>query len=305
MFKRAAWEAETRLYLAAVLADPNATFDTLLRAPFTYANDALAEHYGLEARPGDFARVEVPARHNLLTHGSVAAGGITQRGRALLAGMLCTPPPVPPPSVDTTIPDEPPGGTERERLAAYVGRDGACGSCHNVIDPYGHALEAYDTHTDPGRYRGPASDDAYTLPECAGGTTGGEGAGASDLAAWIVRSPDARRCYVQQLVTEFGDLGVCAQARLDVSVTRGDVSLRDLLVQAVVLDYATTHTDPGPHGFMPLSFPDPRDQLPLITALAAARERVEMLRTAVDEDENRRLDELHFAYVELLMRLSR
>ncbi len=297
-------EAETGLYLASVLADGGATFGTLLRAPYTFANDALAEHYGFDARPGDFARVEVPERYNLLTHGSVAAGGITQRGRAVLAGMLCTPPPEPP-DFDPTIPDDVEGDTERERLQAFVSMNPACVSCHALIDPFGHALEAYDTYESPGRYRGPSANDLYALPECVGGTTAGEGMGAADLAGWIVRSPDARRCYVEQLVTEFGELDHCAKAQVDVSETRGDVSLHDLFVQAVTLAYEPTSTDPGSHPFVPLPTDDLGDRLPLRTALVAASDRVGVLRTATDERNNRTLDDLDVGYRELQIRLAR
>jgi hypothetical protein len=71
----------------------------------------------------------------------------TLRGRWILINLLCSPPRDPPPGIPTL--DPAPGSTSaseqnvRERLEAHR-EDPVCAACHDVLDPYGLALEGFD-----------------------------------------------------------------------------------------------------------------------------------------------------------------
>ena len=151
-----AFEEETRLFLTSTLREDRSVLD-LLRANYTFVNERLARHYGIDGIYGSrFRRVTLPdpeRRGGLLAHGSILATtsypnrtSPVLRGKWLLDNMFGTPPPPPPPGVNTTL-DEPTGGalppTIRERLAKHR-TNAVCSTCHSAIDPPGFALENFD-----------------------------------------------------------------------------------------------------------------------------------------------------------------
>jgi hypothetical protein len=151
---------EIRLFLRSVLLEDR-NVRTLLTADYTFLNERLARHYGVEGVVGpQFRRVELddPNRHGLLGKGAVllrtSYGDRTSpvlRGAWVLDKLLGTPPTPPPPGVETNLTqteDEVPT-TLRARLEQHRA-DHACNACHGVIDPYGLALENF---TATGRWR--------------------------------------------------------------------------------------------------------------------------------------------------------
>jgi len=151
-----AFDEETRLFLTSTLREDRSVLD-LLRANYTFVNERLARHYGIDGIYGSrFRRVTLPdpeRRGGLLAHGSILATtsypnrtSPVLRGKWLLDNMFGTPPPPPPPGVNTTL-DEPTGGalppTIRERLAKHR-TNAVCSTCHSAIDPPGFALENFD-----------------------------------------------------------------------------------------------------------------------------------------------------------------
>jgi len=153
---RAAFIAETRLLLGSVIAEDQ-PLRTLLDADYTYLNERLAKHYGIEGVYGDyFRRVQLAAdstRRGLLGHASLLTVTSTAsrtspviRGSWILENLLHAPVPAPPPGVETNLDGD---GTAvlttsvRERLEQHR-KDPSCHSCHSVIDPVGFALENFD-----------------------------------------------------------------------------------------------------------------------------------------------------------------
>jgi hypothetical protein len=145
--------AETRLFLTGVLLEER-NVQELLTADYTFVNERLARHYGIEGVAGpQFRRVQLedPARHGLLGKGSfllrTSYGNRTSpvlRGAWVLDKLMGTPPTPPPPGVETNL-DTPEGEqpkTVRERLEQHR-KDASCNACHGVIDPYGLALENF------------------------------------------------------------------------------------------------------------------------------------------------------------------
>ncbi len=145
---------ETLAFLNAIVNDDRSVLD-LVDARFTFLNERLARHYGIDGVKGnDFRRVELAAdspRGGVLTMGSVllATSQPTRtspviRGKWILEQILGTPPPPPPPNVppleakhiDPNLPI-------KQRLELH--RDSPdCAGCHAKIDPLGFALEHFD-----------------------------------------------------------------------------------------------------------------------------------------------------------------
>jgi mono/diheme cytochrome c family protein len=166
---------ETELFLRAVLLEDASVLD-LIGADYTFLNERLAEHYGMEGVFGDaFRRVELhdPNRRGLLGQGSVlfqtSVANRTSpvfRGKWIMTNFFNSPPPPPPPDVpalaENTASSTP--HSVRERLEQHR-REPVCAGCHAIIDPPGLALENFDPI---GRWRetdsGQPIDATTTLP---------------------------------------------------------------------------------------------------------------------------------------------
>ena len=174
---REAFERETELFVESLIRDDASVLD-FLAADYTYANERLAEHYGIGGVYGShFRRVPLTGelaerRGGILGQGSLLTAtsypnrtSPVLRGKWLLANVLGTPPPPPPPDVPD-LPDRGEGGvtaTVRDRLEMHR-ENPACAACHAPMDPLGLALENYDA---TGRWR---SQDVGGLPIDASGT---------------------------------------------------------------------------------------------------------------------------------------
>ena len=151
----AAFQKETRLFLRSLFRENRSALD-LLGADYTYLNERLARHYGIDGVIGPgFRRVRLPresGRGGLLGHGSVlmatshaARTSPVLRGTWILGNLLNSPPP-PPPANIPPLQESGEGGREltaKEQLARHMA-DTACASCHARIDPLGFALENFD-----------------------------------------------------------------------------------------------------------------------------------------------------------------
>ena len=154
---------ETELFFHDLVKEDRSVME-LFTGEYTFLNQRLAGHYGIEGLVGDyFRRVEYPEgvqRRGLLGHGSVlmltSLGTRTSpvlRGKWVMEVLMNTPPPPPPPG----IPDlEETEGikdgrllTTRERLTLHRASP-VCSSCHRFMDPIGLALDNFDV---TGRWR--------------------------------------------------------------------------------------------------------------------------------------------------------
>ena len=151
---RSDMQQETEMFFASVMRENRPVTD-FLDGRFTFLNERLAHHYGIDGIRGDaFQRVSLEGqpRAGLLTQASILT--ITSyanrtspvvRGVWLLDNLLGTPPSPPPPDVPS-LPSVREGGVPRtvqERLSEHR-TNAVCASCHNTIDPLGFALESYD-----------------------------------------------------------------------------------------------------------------------------------------------------------------
>ena len=206
---RTAMEQELHLFMEGIVKGTAPATD-LLTANYTYANQELAQFYGLPnagSLSEQFAKVEV----DLTRRGGVMRqGGFlvltshrdrtapTLRGKWILSKLLCDPPPPPPgviPALETEAPFE---GTLRQRLdQLHKSKGPSCAACHAIIDPMGFSLENYDAI---GQWRD--MDGKY--PVDATGTMPGTGVaftGAADVTKIIVEDPRFTKCVAKQLMT--------------------------------------------------------------------------------------------------------
>lgn len=160
----------------AMLAEPVEFFHALLRengsllnvldCDYTFVNEKLAKHYGIEGVTGnEFRRVTLADRNRggVLTMGAVLT--ITSyprrtspvlRGKWVLEEVLGTPPPPPPPLIQSLPSSDRvrDGLTFRQQLEKHR-QDPNCSGCHQRLDPLGFGLENFDAI---GRWRTTISD---------------------------------------------------------------------------------------------------------------------------------------------------
>jgi hypothetical protein len=160
---RDAFRRETELFVESQIREDRGVWE-LLKADYTFANQRLAEHYGIPNVYGShFRRVALDERQAAIRGGLLGQGSLLTvtsypnrtspvlRGKWVLTNILGTPPP-PPPADVPDLPERGEGGrpaTVRERMEQHR-RNPQCGVCHAPMDPLGLALENYDA---VGRWR--------------------------------------------------------------------------------------------------------------------------------------------------------
>jgi hypothetical protein len=144
---------ELGLFVDSVLRSDQSVMQ-LLTADYTFLNERLAMHYGIESVKGArFRRVTLPdeSRYGLLGKGAIqmltAYPNRTSpvlRGAWVLEHLLGAPPPAAPPQVPTLVENkrgETPK-TLRTRLEQHR-ENPTCFACHGIMDPLGFALENF------------------------------------------------------------------------------------------------------------------------------------------------------------------
>ncbi|HWC99980.1 MAG TPA: DUF1592 domain-containing protein [Candidatus Sulfopaludibacter sp.] len=203
---RDAMKMETRLFFDHVLRE-NRPISDFLDARYTFLNEKLAKHYGIDGVTGpDFRRVDLATdqRGGLLGQASVLTvssyptrTSVVIRGKYILQNILGDPPP--PPPADVPLLDEGSIGTAaslRQQMEKHRASP-VCASCHNKMDPLGFGLENYDGI---GHWRGMDGkfpvDASGTLPN--GKSFATPSAMRSELISLM---PQFSHCLVEKLLT--------------------------------------------------------------------------------------------------------
>ncbi|MEM9157894.1 MAG: DUF1588 domain-containing protein, partial [Verrucomicrobiota bacterium] len=152
-----AMREETEEYFGHVIRE-NRPVSELLDSDYTFLNETLAEHYGIEGVEGKKLRkVTLPEdspRGGVLTQGTLLAytsnptrTSPVKRGVFILENILGTPPAAPPPNIpsleDVADPQELDKLSLRDTLALHREKP-LCASCHNRMDPLGLAFENFN-----------------------------------------------------------------------------------------------------------------------------------------------------------------
>jgi hypothetical protein len=148
---RQAMVRETELFFEAILREDRSILD-FLDADFSFVNEPLAKHYGIQGVKGkQFRRVTLPPnRGGILTQASILTltsnptrTSPVKRGKWVLDQVLGTPPPPPPPDVPALPEEKQLTGTLRQVMEQHRS-NALCASCHQRMDPIGFAFENYD-----------------------------------------------------------------------------------------------------------------------------------------------------------------
>jgi hypothetical protein len=198
-----AMRREMEFFVDSVFRENRNVMD-LLTADYTFVNQRLAEHYGIEDVEGpQFRRVRLkdPDRWGLLGKGAILVvtsfpnrTSIVRRGAWVLENIVGAPPAPPPPDVEAFQENK---GGEKQRTIRQIMEDHrsrpTCNGCHGVIDPPGFALENFDAI---GEYR-KKDRWAQAAIDASGKTADGTPLnGPSDLRKALEKRPDQ---FVQTL----------------------------------------------------------------------------------------------------------
>ncbi len=238
---------ETRMFFANVVRD-DLSILRFLDADFTYANERLARHYGIDGVSGSKFRLvslKGTPRAGVLTHGSILAvtsnptrTSPVKRGKFVLDNLLGAPPPPAPANVPTLEDD---GrmltGSLRQRTEEHRSNP-MCASCHQLMDPLGFALENFDA---VGRWRtqdeGIAVDASGELP------TGEKFNGPAELRQVLVNSKrnEFTRCMIEKsLIYALGRgleyYDICAVTKIQQALEDDDYRFSTLVLGVVRSD---------------------------------------------------------------------
>ncbi len=205
---RADMRRETEMLFETIVREDRSIIE-FLSADYTYVNQRLAEHYGIEGISGEeFRRVSVnlDQRGGLLGQASILTvtsnptrTSPVKRGKWILENLLAAPPPPAPagvPPLKESTRREPIELTLKERMAQHR-TDPACAACHQLMDPLGFGLENYDA---TGVWR---TNDGFADVDSTGDLPDGRKFnGPKELRAILLeRSDDFRRCFADRLLT--------------------------------------------------------------------------------------------------------
>jgi hypothetical protein len=147
---------ETIMFFNNLIREDRSLMD-LYTANYSFMNERLARHYGIDGVAGnDFRKVSYPDDHRrgVLGQGSMLVQtslahrtSPVLRGKWVMEVLLGTPPPPPPPNVpDLEATGEAKEGrvlTTRERMEIHRANP-TCNACHRFMDPIGLSLDNFD-----------------------------------------------------------------------------------------------------------------------------------------------------------------
>ncbi|MCS7469984.1 DUF1592 domain-containing protein [Stieleria sp. ICT_E10.1] len=239
---RQAMRRETETFFEQLIRQDRSVLE-FLDADYTYVNERLARHYGIDSVQGEtFQQVSLPAgRRGVLTHSSIlmltsnpTRTSPVKRGKWILENFLAEPPPPPP----ADVPDLEEGGevlgSLREQMEQHRANE-SCAVCHRKMDALGFGMENFDA---VGAYR--ERDGAYEI-DASGELPGGvEFDGADELMQILVQEKRQQfcKCLASKLLTYALGRGLTSYDRCTVNsalaAMENDGYRFSSLVQAIV-----------------------------------------------------------------------
>jgi hypothetical protein len=166
-----AMKEESVLFAHEIFKTDKSLLD-FIDADFTYVNDVLAKHYGIQGIKGsEMQRVALTDKNRggIITQASTLTVSSSPdrtspvfRGKWILEVILGQHPPPPPPNIpELKVANNATPQGIREILKQHSD-NASCSSCHNKIDPPGFALDAFDA---TGKLRTGEVDNKATLSD--------------------------------------------------------------------------------------------------------------------------------------------
>jgi hypothetical protein len=245
---KSAMRRETELFAAAIIREDKSILE-FLNGRFTFVNERLASHYGLEGiRGSEFQRVNFTddRRTGVLTQASILTltsnPGRTspvKRGKWILENILGSPPPDPPPDapdLEATQKSQP-NLSLRKQLEIHR-QNAVCASCHKVMDQLGFGLENFDA---TGRWR--ERDGQFAINPSGELPGGAKFSGPLGLAAVLQkRQGEVVRCLAEKMLTFALGRELAVQDRCAVDKIVEDVEAQGYRFSALVI--AIAKSDP-------------------------------------------------------------
>jgi Protein of unknown function (DUF1592)/Protein of unknown function (DUF1588)/Protein of unknown function (DUF1587)/Protein of unknown function (DUF1585)/Protein of unknown function (DUF1595) len=242
-----AMRTETRMFFESVLRE-NRPISDFIDGKYTFLNDRLAKHYGIEGVKGpEFRRVDLNTdqRSGVFTQASVltvssyaARTSVVLRGKYLLEVVLNAPPPPPPPDVPAL--NEEAVGTAmslRQQMERHRA-DAVCASCHARMDVLGFGMENYDA---VGKWR--TQDGKFPVDASGAFPNGKTFTGPAEMKELLKENmPEFARCLAEKLLTYSLGRGVESYDRRAVREAVRQAAERDYRFQAFV--QAIVHSAP-------------------------------------------------------------
>lgn len=235
---KTAMKAEADKVIESILFSGDATLTRLLSAPLGLPTGPLASLYGV---PESSELVSLPEneRAGVLTlpaflsvQGHPDQTSPVLRGKFIRTKMLCGHVEPPPDNVAIAAPDPHEGGTARERFSAHA--QGPCAECHQLMDPLGFPLEAYDAMgkfrtTDAGRELDLTGEFVQTR------ALDGPFNGPIEMAQKLAAAPEVAECVAAKWFQYSVGRGVekgdaCSLVPLQEAFEKGGKNLYELMV---------------------------------------------------------------------------
>lgn len=250
---RSSMRRETELLFTSIMRE-NRSILELLSADYTYVDQRLAKHYGIQGVVGDeFQKVNLEGkRRGVLMHGSIllltsnpTRTSPVKRGKWVLDNLLAEPPPPPPPNVPELGSAGETLGTLRQQMEQHRANPN-CAVCHVKMDAVGFGLENFDAigawREADGREK---IDPSGVLP---GGRTFD---GPLDLVQILVedKRSEFSRCVASKMLTYALGRGLGVADRCTVSSIVNDLAEDNYrfstLIKSIVISPAFTHQESG------------------------------------------------------------
>jgi mono/diheme cytochrome c family protein len=238
---RDAMRSETNLFFDYILRQ-NRPMADFLDARYTFLNERLAKHYGIEGVTGpEFRKVDLTTdqRGGVLSQAAVLTvssyaqrTSVVIRGKYILQEILGTPPsppPVTPPPLDEAA--EGTSASLRQQMEVHRA-DPTCASCHSKMDPLGFGLENYDAigkwRTMDGKF---PVDATGTLPNGKAFSTPGE-----MRAALVSALPQFAHCVVEKLMIYALGRGIAPYDRREIDGIVGRLAAQGYPFQTAIYE---------------------------------------------------------------------
>jgi mono/diheme cytochrome c family protein len=237
---RSAMLKESELFFESIVKEDRSVLD-FLDADFTFLNERLARHYGIQGVQGDqFQRVHLTSdqRGGILTQASILTvtsnptrTSPVKRGKWILENILGTPPPPPPPDVPELKEGKELTGTLRQRMEQHRANP-SCATCHQRMDPLGFGFENYDA---VGAWRtkdGQSSiDPSGVLPDAKSFK------GPKELKAILKgKEEEFRRCLAEKMLTYALGRGLEFYDKAAIQQISGNVASKENRFSALVVE---------------------------------------------------------------------